>query len=77
MSTQTCPKCKEDSFTWSIEEDMQLTTWGCSECGYIAYEDELLERECSNCGKKTESRLEDKNTKYWWCCLCNKITDYE
>ncbi len=77
MSTQICPKCKAGSFTWYLEEELELTTWGCSDCGYIAYEDESFERECSNCGKETESRLEDKEKKYWRCSTCNRITDYE
>jgi hypothetical protein len=78
MATQTCPKCKQDSFTWSIdEEESGLTKWGCFNCSYIAFEDESLERACSNCHKKTESRLEDDSKKYWWCTSCNKVTNIQ
>jgi hypothetical protein len=74
MATQICPKCKEDSFTWSIdEEDESLTKWGCHICHYFAYEDEKLERVCSNCFKKNESRLTDEEGEFWWWCSCNKI----
>ena len=76
MATQICPHCKEDSFTWSIdEEESPLTKWGCYSCGYIAFEDESLERLCSACHKKTESKLEDNLKKYWWCSNCNRITN--
>ena len=75
MATQICPNCKLDSFTWSIDkEESPLTKWGCYECGYIAFEDESLERECSNCYKKTESKLKDNLKMYWWCSNCNRIT---
>ena len=68
MATQICPNCKKDSFTWSIdEEESPLTYWGCYECNYGAYEDESKERICSNCEKKTESRLKDEEKEYWWC----------
>jgi hypothetical protein len=74
LATQICPNCKEDSFTWSFdEEDSPLTFWGCS-CGYHAYEDEALQRECSTCGEKSECQMEDDHKKYWWCFRCNKVT---
>ena len=75
MATQICPNCKADSFIWSIdEEEFPLTKGGCNNCGYIAFEDEGLERECSNCRKKPELRLEDTMKKYWWCSNGNRIT---
>jgi hypothetical protein len=75
MATQICPKCKEDSFTWSIdEEESPLTYWHCYNCLYGAYEDEKLECICENCGIKTKSRLKDESTEYWWCSSCNTIT---
>ena len=76
MATQLCPHCKQDSFTWSIDEgESPLTKWGCYICGYIAFEDEASERECSNCHKKTESKLQDDSKEYWWCSNCNRITN--
>ena len=73
MATQICPACKEDAFTWSMDEEKpSLTYWGCHKCSYGAYEDESLERECSECTKKTESKLEDDDKIYWWCSNCNK-----
>jgi len=65
MATQVCPNCKEDSFTWFVDEEVSsLTIWGCSTCGYRAYENESLEKVCANCNQKTECRLEDKEKKY-------------
>lgn len=77
MATQICPNCKNDAFTWSIEEKAALTYWGCYQCGYGAYEDESQERQCSDCGKKTESRLQDEKREYWWCSSCNRIKEIE
>ena len=75
MATQICPNCKADTFTWSIdEEESTLTKWGCYECGYIAWEDETLERVCSNCRSKSEMHLKDDTKELWWCCRCNKVT---
>lgn len=74
MATQICPKCKEDSFTWSIDEEISdLTIWGCYKCSYQAFEDELDERNCSKCGNKTATRLRDEAKVFWWCSTCNKI----
>ncbi len=75
MATQICPRCKADSFTWIIDEEVTLTKWSCFKCGYIAYEDESLEKQCSVCMKKINMRLEDTSKKYWWCSNCNKITE--
>lgn len=78
MSTQICPKCKSDSFTWSYDEDRTPTTyWGCGTCGYGALEDESFERTCNTCGTKTEIRLKDDAETYWWCSQCNKVTQIE
>ena len=74
MATQICPNCKANAFTWSIDEEDALTKWGCHECGYIAWEDETLERVCSNCSRKTEMHLNDSGRAYWWCCSCNEVT---
>lgn len=74
MAEQICPKCKVQTITWSIdEEETPLTKWGCRNCGYVAYEDESLERICSYCGTKNEMRLDDGQNQYWWCCKCNTI----
>lgn len=73
MATQICPTCKQDSFTWSIdEEESPLTFWGC-DCGYNAYEDESRERVCEVCTIKTESHMRDDQKEFWWCSSCNKI----
>lgn len=74
MATQICPRCKENSFTWSVEdENSGITDWGCYECGYHATENESEECVCENCKEKTKIRLKDSETEYWWCCRCNKI----
>lgn len=75
MATQICPKCKENAFTWSMdEENPKLIDWGCYHCSYHARENELDESNCESCGNKTKMKLKDSETEYWWCCRCNKIT---
>jgi len=74
MSTQICPKCKSDSFTWFIDDEIsELIIWGCYSCGYRAYENEALERICLHCKIKTELYLKDDEKEYWWCPSCNRI----
>ena len=72
MATQICPQCKSDSFTWHVDDNSTMTTWSCSKCGYQALENESDERVCIHCGKKTETKLQDKNREYWWCSNCNQ-----
>jgi hypothetical protein len=75
MAEQICPKCKQEAFNWTYDEDhTPHTFWKCGNCKYEAYEDESMERPCKDCGSKTESRLEDEQIKYWWCSRCNKVT---
>ncbi|WP_396637395.1 hypothetical protein [Maribacter sp. R77961] len=72
MATQICPKFKVDSFNWKVDEDESpLTIWDCGNCNYRAFENETDERNCSNCGKKTESKLKDNKKEYWWCSNCS------
>ncbi len=72
MATQICPKCREDSFTWSMVDEMpnSLTHWGCYICGYSALEDERDERICKKCRRKAETFLKDDEAVYWWCSNC-------
>ncbi len=71
MATQICPKCQEDGFSWSIDdEDSLLTRWGCHKCYYQAFENESDQRISSECKKETESKLKDDNKNYWWCSSC-------
>jgi RNA polymerase subunit RPABC4/transcription elongation factor Spt4 len=72
MSTQICPVCREDSFTWYPDEEKSpLTVWACYNCEYTAYEDETLEGTCLVCNKKSEMLLKDEELEYWWCATCN------
>lgn len=74
MATQICPNCKEDSFTWATDENVNgelITTWSCS-CDYFVYEDESKEKTCEDCGKHAKSELEDENKIYWWCSNYNR-----
>jgi hypothetical protein len=76
MATQICPKCREDSFTWSMDDEISdLTIWGCYKCFYQAFENESEERTCSTCGNKSESKLQEKESEYWWCWTCQKHTE--
>jgi len=74
MALQICPKCKERAFTWFINEKANITNWSCFSCDYEAKENEADECTCEHCGKKTQTRLKDKETEYWWCSGCNKIS---
>ena len=75
MAEQNCPNCKENTFTWYVdEEESPDTIWRCRSCDYIAYEDKSTMRSCSNCKNATESELKDSFKKYWWCSRCDKIT---
>lgn len=72
MAEQICPKCKQQTFTWTYDdESIPHTYWHCRHCDYEAWEDESFERICESCGTKTESLLEDSVTRYWWCSRCN------
>ncbi|TXG37357.1 hypothetical protein [Seonamhaeicola maritimus] len=74
MAAQKCPNCKEDSFTWKVDDEISdLTVWSCFECNYQAFENELEEQYCSECVKKTKSKLSDKEKDYWWCSNCNTV----
>ena len=75
MAELICPNCKRDTFSWTIDEGQNpLTIWGCRSCKYSAHEDESFEKNCKDCGTKTEIRLEDDQKKYWWCSRCNKVS---
>ncbi len=75
MAEQICPKCNNPSFYWSMNEE--LTRWYCHECKYEAYENEVLERVCSFCKRKTEGKMKDNQNTYWWCSTCNNIKNTE
>ena len=78
MAMQICPKCKKDSFTWNIEDEVTtLTKWSCLNCKYIAFENETDERKCLKCNQKTETKLKDKIEEFWWCNNCNINTKIE
>ncbi len=75
MGLIICPNCREQAFTWSYdEENTPPTTWNCSNCSYIAWEDESFERICVSCGTKSEMRLKDEVKIYWYCHVCEKTT---
>ena len=72
MATQICPNCKNDSFTWTLdEEETELTNWTCHKCHYQVFENEKDERNCKNCGRNTESKLMERDSEYWWCWNCH------
>lgn len=78
MGTQICPKCKENSFTWSIDDELSaFTIWGCYYCSYCATEDEADECICDNCKNRSKTKLKDKEMEYWWCFHCNEIKQVE
>ena len=72
MATQICPNCGENAFTWSSDDQIsELTIWTCYNCKYQACENEMDERNCQNCGQKTETKLKDNEKIFWWCSSCN------
>ena len=74
MATQICPNCNEDSFTWSMDDEISnLTMWGCYKCHYQAFENEEYERVCANCHNGSQLQLKDDEKMYWWCSKCNTI----
>ncbi|WP_089733506.1 hypothetical protein [Chryseobacterium jejuense] len=77
MATQICPECKENSFTWYIDDEPEVTHWECYSCGYHALENEADECTCNNCGNKSKSKLKDPSKEYWWCSRCNTIQKIE
>ena len=71
MATQICPKCKQDSFTWHLDDELtDLTIWGCHSWFYQAFEDESKEGKCNLCGKGFALHLKDEEKSYWWCPTC-------
>ncbi|MBB6329643.1 rRNA maturation endonuclease Nob1 [Chryseobacterium sediminis] len=74
MATQICPHCKENSFTWHIDdEESGITVWGCYLCHYTAEEDENDECICDHCGHQAKTKLKDQDKEYWWCFICKEI----
>lgn len=73
MSVVVCPKCRQRSFTWSVDEgdSNRLTDWYCSTCEYSAREDEREEGVCPRCGKKTFLLLKDQEDSYRYCTSCS------
>ncbi|MEJ5103725.1 hypothetical protein [Chryseobacterium sp. MYb328] len=77
MATQICPECKENSFTWYIDEEPEGTHWTCFSCSYHALENENDECICDGCGNKAKTKLKDSSKEYWWCSSCNTIQKIE
>lgn len=75
MALKICPKCKENSFTWFINEKTHLTSWSCFSCDYEAKQADSDEQVCENCEEKSKIKLKDRETEYWWCSNCNTTSD--
>ena len=74
MAEQICPNCKVETFNWQVDDDVSpLTIWDCRNCNYRAFENQSDERNCLNCNKKIESKLQDDKKEYWWCSNCNTV----
>ncbi len=74
MALTTYPKCKNDSWSWYIDEEVsEYTIWHCCICGYTAFEDESEETVCPECGQKLDMLLFDDNQKYRYCSQCKRI----
>jgi ribosomal protein L37AE/L43A len=58
MATQICPKCKSDSFTWIIDDEISnMTIWYCNVCNFSALENENDESNCFNIIRSNVSNL--------------------
>lgn len=76
MATQICPKCKQESFSWYIDEEMStITIWSCYNCDYQTYEDDCDEVKCENCQEITKTFLQNEDEEFWWCSVCNAISE--
>jgi ribosomal protein L37AE/L43A len=76
MPTQICPKCRKDSFSWYIDEELSnFTFWSCSNCDFQTYEDDRDEVEYGNCKEITKTFLKNEDEEFWWCSVCNTIFD--
>ncbi len=76
MATQNCPKCKKDSFTWYVDEEMSdIIIWNCDNCDLQIYEDERDEINCKNCNENTKTFLKNEDEEFWWCSVCNSVSE--
>ncbi|MDH5355078.1 MAG: hypothetical protein OEY09_11600 [Gammaproteobacteria bacterium] len=71
MAEQFCPRCKEKSFVWSLDEEAsQNTQWHCSSCEFYAEEDESLESLCKKCNTENLLYLKIDNEFLRFCTNC-------
>ena len=76
MTNQICPKCKKDSFSWYIDEEMSnITIWNCQSCDFQIYEDDRDEIHCEKCDDETKTFLINEEEEFWWCSICNTVSD--
>lgn len=89
MATQICPVCKQDVFTWSMQDtepDEPKTVWGWAICGFYAYENEHYNSDstyryepiaygCTSCGSNQDIKLLKDSKEYLWCSCCHLLTE--
>lgn len=75
MAEQICPKCKNETVTWAIdEEESRFTRWHCRSCDFWAEEDESREYDCARCGTLRASLLLRYREKFYrWCYKCGSF----
>lgn len=75
MAAKNCPKCKENFFTWFLNDKTNLKSWSCFSCDYEAKQTENDEHVCEKCNEKSKKKLKDKEIEYFWCSNCNATND--
>jgi uncharacterized protein YbaR (Trm112 family) len=75
MAAQNCPKCKENSFLWFLNEKSNVMSWSCYNCDYEAKQIGNDQYICENCEENAKKKLKDKETEYFWCSNCNTTSE--
>ena len=75
MAQHICPKCKQETFNWYIDEEIpSITIWSCSNCNIQIFEDDRDEVYCEKCQDTTKTFLKNEEEEFWWCSVCNTTT---
>ena len=76
MADHKCPKCKQETFSWYVDQEIaEITIWTCSNCDLQIYEDDRDEIYCKECEDNTTTFLKNEDEEFWWCSICNTTTN--
>ena len=71
MTQQVCPRCLRRAMVWVLD-DANVTSWHCSNCAFVALEDESAERRCPECGELGDLLLTADGEAFRWCLTCQR-----